>query len=135
MTTVNDGVPATAGDEPAVHRPRDRSGDHEAESQAPPDRPSRSPAAIAPGIATTIALSTISMTVIEAVSAAKAIGIASRNGIPGTDQRPERQAVAEDECQDDRKHDRGQVVPAKGRGDHEAKDLADRAAGQAVDGR
>ena len=71
-----------------------------------------SPAVIAPGIARTIALSTISITMIETVSAANAI-----RARRGTRSRPparlERQAVPEDECEDDRKDDRGQVVPAE----------------------
>ena len=48
---------------------------------------------------------------------------------------PHRQRVAEGEREDDREHDRRQVGQADGGRDDQPQDLADRAAGQAVDGR
>lgn len=82
MVSVHGGMPRAARDQHAVYRERNPEGDEQADAKAPQKRKSLSPAAIAPGTSRTKALSTSSMTAIEAVSAASAIRAALRSGTP-----------------------------------------------------
>ena len=83
-------------------------------------------------MANTIAVSTISMVVIDTVSEAKASrGLAERQ--PAAEQRSDGQRVPEEEGEHDRQHHGRQVMPAERSRDDHAQDLADRAAGQAMD--
>ena len=65
-----------------------------------------------------IAVSTTSITTIEAVSAASAVRPAA-DGHPGRDQRAHRQRVPEQEGERDRQYDGREVVPAEPGRDHE----------------
>jgi hypothetical protein len=78
------------------------------------------------------ALSTISITVIDAVSDANANGRARRTG---TQNRDDREGVAERERQRDRDSDGRDGPPVCGGGDDQPEDFSDGAAGEAVDGR
>ena len=93
------------------------------------------PAAIAPGTASRIALSTTSITRIETVSAARAVRTALRDVEAGAAYAGEGEQVAEEEGQHDRQRDARDVAPAPPGGEHHAQHLADRTAGQAVEGR
>ena len=85
MQVVHDRVAAAAGDEPAVDREGDDPGEGSATPRLAQNRRSVIAASMAPGIARTKALSTISMTVIEIVSAANA----SRSAVADRDARAE----------------------------------------------
>ena len=129
---VDHGVAAAAGDQPAVDGSVTTNAIASDDREAPPEQGVRRPAAIAPGITSRNALSTISIVTIEVVSAASAVRRPARSGMPAGEQRPHRQAVAEGEREDDRQRDRREVVPAEGGRDRETQDLADRAAREAV---
>ena len=69
---VNDGVAAATLDQPTVYGKRCYAGDKQGEDKVRPEGRSVRPASIAPGMTKMMASSTISMTVIKAVSDAKA---------------------------------------------------------------
>ena len=106
---VDDGVALAAGDEPAVDRDGEGDGDDQREASAAPEQQLPSPASIAPGTATMIALSTSSIVAIENVSEASAIGMTAASARPGAQQRQAGQPVAEEERQRDRQDDRAAV--------------------------
>ena len=81
-----------------------------------------------------IALSTISITAMETVSDASAIGTTARERHAGAQQRQARERVAEEEGERDGERDRLQVGPAERGADDHAEHLADGAAGEAVHG-
>jgi hypothetical protein len=67
---VDDGMAAPASDQPPVDRERHHPGDRQGEGQRAPQERVGDAAAMAPGMSSSTALSTISMVVIDAVSAA-----------------------------------------------------------------
>ena len=71
-----------ARDEPAVERERDHPGDHERERERAPDSRSPTPASMAPGMTSMIALSTISINAMLNVSVASAIGTTADRASP-----------------------------------------------------
>ena len=79
MEAVHDRVAEPAPDEPPIDRERRDPGDGERNRK---DSPLSRPASMAPGTATSTALSTVSITVIEIVSAANAMPAAARNARP-----------------------------------------------------
>src|SRR4051812_16462381 len=82
VIAVDGGVAEATSDEPPIDGHGDDEGDGEREDQAPPEEPSSRPAAIAPGTARTMRVSTISIVVIDRVSPAIAARTAVRNGSP-----------------------------------------------------
>jgi len=72
----------TAGDQVPIQRERHDEGDHQAETEAPPEERVAEACGQAPGTATMNALSTISIVVIEAVSDANASRDARCRGTP-----------------------------------------------------
>lgn len=87
---------------------------------------------IAPGMASMIALSTISITAMEAVSDAKARRMARLQGMPAPPQGQHAEQVAEEESQADGERNRRGVVHAEFGTDDHAQDFADAAAGEAM---
>jgi hypothetical protein len=75
---VDDGMAAAAGDQPAV----DREGGYQGHGQAAPEQQVGQASVHRAGETRRMALSTISITVIESVSAAKASPAAARKAIP-----------------------------------------------------
>ena len=104
-------------------------------ARLPQNSGSSEAAAIAPGMIRTIALSTISIVVIETVSPIKRGSHRLPKGQPAPHEGSDRQRVAEHERERDRQRDGGKITPAQRSRDDKAQDFADRAAGQAMDGR
>ena len=90
-------------------------GDDQREGERAPEEQVPRPASIAPGMATTIALSTISMSAIESVSEARAIGMTARARGPARSSGRLVSAVAEQERQRDGEHDGAQVARTRAR--------------------
>jgi hypothetical protein len=72
MVPVHHGMPSSPRDQPSVYWKRCRPGDKQREDETSQKSPVPSTASIAPGMRSAIALSTISMMVIETVSEANA---------------------------------------------------------------
>ena len=79
---VHGGVALAAGDQPAVDGNGDDAGDHEREREAAPEQQRADAGVHRAGDATTIALSTISMTAMLSVSEASAIGMTAPSARP-----------------------------------------------------
>ena len=82
VVLVHDRVTLASGDEPAVDGHGDHEGEGQCDGEAAQKMPLATPASMAPGISSMIALSTISMTVMDRVSAASVTGIAALRATP-----------------------------------------------------
>ena len=123
---VGDCMSTPFRDEPPVHGKRRDPGDGERKGKAAQKRRSLRPASIAPGMTRTIALSTISITVIENVSAANAIGTTTPSARP---ERSSGSAVKSSRRTSERngQRNRGDVAPVERSGDRQSEHLSDRA--------
>ncbi len=132
---VNHRVPLPAGDQIAVHRYCDSSGDHEGERKAAPEQQVAKAGVHRPR-------DHYEDEVVDDLhrgDAERVGGQRDRNhrskGQPGPQERQAGKAVAEHECQGDGQDDRRQVRKAESGPDRHAGDLPERTAGQAVQGR
>jgi len=131
---VHDGMPAPARDERSVDGKRRQERDREGDGQAPPEQQVCQAGVEGAG-------PDEDDRVVDDLHDRDRQGVGrerqaqrGRERDPGTYQRDEGERIAEDEGQHDGDGDRRAVAPAEGRRDHETQDLADGAAGEAVEG-